>query len=295
MLKYGLDPATPYRPDRLTQAELLLHKEKLGKLLQLAAPQLDLLFRLIGVPGCNALITDAEGVVVDQRINDADIPQFQDWDLWEGADWSETVQGTNGIGTCLIEGRQICIQRDEHFRTRNIDLSCMDAPIWGPDGRLLAVLDVTSARRDQDEHCNRLILSQVVHTAKTIEAMYFRACHPDTRIISASKDGADPAMLLAVNRNDVVVGATRTARRALKLEREGDISHIPASDLFGEGDDPLSHGFGAAERVVLTHALIRAGGNVSAAARILGIGRTTMYRRMARAGVGGNRHDSESP
>nr|WP_272848251.1 helix-turn-helix domain-containing protein [Paracoccus saliphilus] len=254
-----------------------------------------MLFKLVGLPGRNVLMTDAEGVVVDQRVNDADIPQFQDWDLWEGADWSETVQGTNGIGTCLIEGRQICIHRDEHFRTRNIDLSCMDAPIWGPDGRLLAVLDVTSARSDQDEHYNHLLLSQVVHTAKTIEAMYFRACHTDARIISASKDGTDPAMLLAVNRDDIVMGATRTARRALKLEREGDINHLPASDLFGEGDDPSAHGFGAAERMVLTRALIRAGGNVSAAARILGIGRTTMYRRMARAGVGGNRHDSESP
>ncbi|MCJ2179250.1 helix-turn-helix domain-containing protein, partial [Novosphingobium album (ex Hu et al. 2023)] len=44
------------------------------------------------------------------------------------------------------------------------------------------------------------------------------------------------------------------------------------------------------ERAVLRQALARSNGNVAAAARLLGIGRATMYRRMERAGMAGGVH-----
>ena len=41
-------------------------------------------------------------------------------------------------------------------------------------------------------------------------------------------------------------------------------------------------------RVVVSLHMARAGGNVSAAARALGVGRATLYRRMARLGIDEN-------
>uniref|UniRef100_UPI0035146029 helix-turn-helix domain-containing protein n=1 Tax=Pseudooceanicola sp. TaxID=1914328 RepID=UPI0035146029 len=58
----------------------------------------------------------------------------------------------------------------------------------------------------------------------------------------------------------------------------------PASDLFGRDDGPT--GFEKAERAAVVRALARAGGNVSEAARALGVGRATLYRRMKRLGLG---------
>lgn len=283
MVKHGLDPADARRPERLTLAELSERRQVMERFLHVAAPQLDQLYNLVCLSGCNVLLTDAEGVVLDQRVADADAAQFRDWGLWQGADWSEAAQGTNGIGTCLAEGRQVTIHRGEHFYTRNTDMSCMDAPIWGPDGRALAALDVSSARADQTERYNRLISAQVAQTARAIEAMFFRASFPDARIVVASGDGTDAAMLLAVDKDDLAIGATRAARRALGLEREGPIRPRPAADLLGRDDD-LS-GFDKAERAAVARALARAEGNVSAAARALGIGRATMYRRMSRLGL----------
>ena len=285
MMKHGLDPADKQRPERLSGAELALRRQSMEHFLNVAAPQIDQLYNLVCLSGCNVLLTDAEGVVLDQRVNDADAVQFREWGLWQGVDWSEAVQGTNGIGTCLVEERQVTIHRDEHFHTRNTAMSCMDAPIWGPDGRLLAALDVSSARADQTERYNRLISAQVIQTARAIEAIFFRASFPDARIVVASGDGISgesigAATLLAVDKDDLAIGATRAARRALGLEREGAIRPRPAADLLGR-DDELS-GFDKAERAAVVRALARAGGNVSAAARALGIGRATMYRRMAR-------------
>ncbi|VDS08362.1 Acetoin catabolism regulatory protein [Paracoccus haematequi] len=282
LFKHGLDPADARRPERLTLEELSQRRQAMDPFLRVAAPQLDQLFNLVGLSGCNVMLTDADGVVLDQRVNGADAEQFRDWGLWQGTLWSEAVQGTNGIGTCLAEGRQVTIHRDEHFHTRNTGMSCMDAPIWGPDGRLLAALDVSSARAEQTERYNRLISAQVAQTARAIEAVFFRASFPDARIVVAD-DTADAAVLLAVDQDDLAIGATRAARRALGLEREGAIRPRPAADLLGRSDDLT--GFDKAERAAVVRALARSDGNVSAAARALGIGRATLYRRMSRLGL----------
>lgn len=283
MLKHGLDPSDPRPPERLLHHELADQREAMAHFLRLATPQLDHLYGLVCQPGCNVLLTDAHGLILDQRVGDADAAQFRDWGLWQGADWSEASQGTNGIGTCLVEGRPVTIHRDEHFRTNNTALSCIDAPIWGPNGRLLAALDVSSARADQTERYNRLIAAQVAQTARAIETVFFRANFPDARIIVASQDATDQAMLLAVDKDDLIIGAARAARRALGLEREDAIRPRPAVDLLGRQDDLT--GFDKAERAAVVRALARAEGNVSAAARALGIGRATMYRRMTRLGI----------
>ncbi len=56
----------------------------------------------------------------------------------------------------------------------------------------------------------------------------------------------------------------------------------PVDQLLG-ADGALS--FEGGERAVLRQALARAGGNATEAARLLGIGRATLYRRLSRAGL----------
>jgi len=288
MLKHGLDPTRPPQPRRLTERELALRVERMDRLISVARPQLDQLFQLVCPTGCNLLLTDAQGIVLEHRVSPGDARTFRGWGLWRGADWSEEVQGTNGIGTCLAEGRQVTIHRDQHFYARNTGLSCMDAPIWGPDGRLVAALDVSSARHDHTEQLNALIAAQVAHSARAIEAAFFRASFPGARIVTAEAEGAgDGTLLIAVDKDDLAIGANRAARRALGLEKEGRLRPRPASDLLGRPQDEAT-GFERAERAAVIRALARARGNVSAAARALGVGRATLYRRMARLGIDEN-------
>ena len=87
----------------------------------------------------------------------------------------------------------------------------MDAPIYGVDGRIVAALDVSSARSDQTEGFNRLIAATVAQTARQIEADNLRAAFPRARIVFADHDESEVAMLLAVDADDIVTGATRDA------------------------------------------------------------------------------------
>jgi len=282
--RHGLDPAEMRIENRLEDAALRDRRAKLERFLLVSGPKLDQLFALVGNSGCGVLLTDEDGIVLDQRCAEADATAFENWGLSLGADWSEAREGTNGIGTCLAERRQITIHRDEHFFAHNIGMSCMDAPIFGADGRILAALDVSSARADQTANYNRLIAAMVAQTAKAIEADYFRASFPGARIVIAAGEDADASLLVAVDADDLVVGATRGARKAFGLELSGDLKPRPAADLFGRDDGPT--GFEKAERAAVIRALARSEGNVTEAARALGVGRATLYRRMKRLGIG---------
>jgi len=280
---HGLDPAQRDGVNRVTEGALAERRDRSEALMRVATPRLDALYQLVGSSGCGVLLTDDEGVVLDIRASDADAGVFDDWGLWPGADWSERSEGTNGIGTCLAENRRVTIHRDEHFHARNTAMSCMDAPIYGPDGSILGALDVSSARADQTEGFNRLIAAMVAQTARQIESDAFRTSFRDARILVAEAPDTEAATLLAIDSHDIVIGATRGARRAFGLSQSGPISPVPAGDLLGRGDGPT--GFEKAERAAVMRALTRAGGNVSKAARALGIGRATLYRRMKRLGI----------
>lgn len=282
--RHGLDPADDRAASRLDESEIRARRACLERFMVVAAPKLDNLFGLVSNSGCGVLLTDMNGIVLDRRCEMADEAAFESWGLAIGTDWSEASEGTNGIGTCLTEQRQVTIHRDEHFRAQNIGMSCLDAPIFGTDGRVLAALDVSSARADQTVSYNRLIAAMVAQTARAIEADFFRASFPKARIVVADSDDSETSMLLAVDADDLVIGATRGARKAFGLEQDGEIKARPASDLFGREDGPS--GFEKAERAAVVRALARADGNVSKAARALGVGRATLYRRMKRLGLG---------
>lgn len=280
-LRHGLDPASPARRTLLSGAELTRRRQANAELLEVARPLMEHLFQSVGQAGCSVMLSDAGGVILESRARDADRRTFEQAGLTPGGLWSEDAEGTNGIGTCLIEQRAVTIHRDEHFASRNIGISCMDAPIYDAHGQLAAALDVSSCRDDHSLAIAGLVQKIVKDAARRIERGVFARHFDGARIIDVNDPGGDAA-LLAVDRDDLLVGATRAARMKFKLTDASMGGTTSAADLLGEGRQPS---FEEAERATLRRALAQAGGNASAAARALGIGRATFYRRMERVGL----------
>jgi len=277
---HHLDPGGRTAPMRLTEAELRQARERIAPLLAAAQGAMDRLYQAVGAAGCCVLLADRDGVPVDRRGTVADDATFQSWGLWTGALWSEEHEGTNGIGTCLVEQRPLTIDRDQHFFARNTLLSCTAVPIYDHEAALAGVLDVSSCRADRTDAFASLIALAAGEAAKRIEADLFRKAFAHARIVLTQAADGSCGGLLAVDADDLVIGATRSARAALGIAPGRALQPMPAADLLG-GDTAHDHLAGG-QRAVLQRALLRAGGNVSAAAKALGVSRATLHRKLKR-------------
>ena len=162
------------------------------------------------------LLCNDQGVAVDHRGNEAEANEFKYWGTWLGGVWSEQVEGTNGIGTCIAEERPITVHQGQHFRARNITLSCSGAPIFDSDGKLVAVLDVSSIDPQLSEQSHALTGALTEASARAIEERSFRERFRREWIAAiAPLDGVGSAMLVAVDRHHSIVGANRRARTVL--------------------------------------------------------------------------------
>ena len=284
MTLYGLDPESQGQVVTLTEGQLRAAREAMEPVTQAAQGVLDRLFLAVGDAGCCVLLCDASGVPVERRGMASDDDTFHRWGLWPGAVWSEAVEGTNGIGTALAEHRAVTIHREQHFHARNTGLSCITHPIHDHMGRLAGALDVSSCRADATEALLGLISTAVSDAAKAIEAQTFRQAFADARIVLAGgASERNAAALLAVDRHDLVIGATRAARLSLAITDERIAAQLPASDLLTPGGAEAD--LREAERGAVRRALARSGGNVSAAARALGVSRATLHRKLHRLGL----------
>ncbi|MEW9680181.1 sigma-54-dependent Fis family transcriptional regulator [Pseudomonas sp. TE50-2] len=170
---YHLDPARVQAPVVLEHGRLLESRERLRQVLQIADNEMNSLHQQLSGAGHAVLLTDARGVILNCVTAPSERRIFERAGLWLGADWSEAREGTNGIGTCLVERQALTIHQDEHFRGRHTGLTCSASPVFDPHGELLAVLDVSSARPDVSRQSQFHTMALVNLSAKMIESCYF--------------------------------------------------------------------------------------------------------------------------
>ncbi|MBS7559203.1 MULTISPECIES: sigma-54-dependent Fis family transcriptional regulator [Pseudomonas] len=170
---YHLDPAQAMAPTVLEHGRLLESRERLQDVLQIAGTEMANLHQQLSGAGHAVLLTDARGVILNCITAPSERKIFEHAGLWLGADWSEAREGTNGIGTCLVERQSLTIHQGEHFRGRHTGLTCSASPVFDPHGELLAVLDVSSARQDVSRQSQFHTMALVNLSAKMIESCYF--------------------------------------------------------------------------------------------------------------------------
>src|SRR5271167_5124229 len=231
--KHGVDPDSREAPRILTSHELKPLREPLDQLIFCAQEEIDRLYKLVREAGYTLLFCDTAGIVVEHRGDEADASRFRYWGTWLGGVWSETIEGTNGIGTCIAEERPVTVHRGQHFRSRHIDLSCSAAPVFDVDGRLMAVLDVSAIDPQLSERAHALTGALTATAARAIAGRFFRERFRREWILAVSpiEDG-QPGMLLAVDGDQQIVGANRAARTSLLLDDQRLRTGVSLWSLF---------------------------------------------------------------
>ena len=274
--QYGVDPVTVEAPRILTSYELKEFRQPVEQLVSSAQEEIDRLYNLVREAGYTLLFTDSSGVAIEHRANGAETDLFKHWGIWLGAVWSEAAEGTNGIGTCIAENRPITVHRDQHFRSRHIGLSCSGAPVFGPDGSLMAVLDVSSFDPELSERAHALTGPLTATAARAIEERFFREWFRRFWIVavSAFREGGS-GMLLAVDGSQRIVGANRAARIGLSLDEPKLLAGVSLWSIF-ERDHTL---FRRNDGADIPARLVIADGNEDCSVLITPPGNTAGVRR----------------
>lgn len=115
-------------------------------LLRIARPVMETLAAELHDEPVALILTDTNGLVVDRRVGSRALRHELDRaDLQPGFTYSETIMGTNGIGTSLETGAATFIRGPEHFAGNLTRFACAGTPVKHPiTGQALGILDITS-------------------------------------------------------------------------------------------------------------------------------------------------------
>ena len=233
LVDFHVDPRRSSVPNVLTERELKISREPIGSFLLRAQEEIDRLYAIVRPQSYVVLLCNSDGVAIHNRGDESKADEFKHWGIWLGGVWSEQVEGTNGIGTCITDRRPVLVHCAEHFRSRHTRLSCAGAPIFDPHGGLLGVLDVSKVHQQSNDKPFPLLLQTVIVSARAIEERIFREHFQYCWILAAApSDDLGLSLILAIDDQQSIIGADQPARKLFTLSDESLANRIPLSAVF---------------------------------------------------------------
>ncbi|VVE23778.1 Acetoin catabolism regulatory protein [Pandoraea eparura] len=221
---YALDPGARMTPRVLASTQLRERRSAMERLCHVSMPVLERLQRQLMNPGQAVLLTAPDGVIVDARLHDGTRDDFHRAGLWPGADWSESCEGTNGIGTCVVERAPVIICQQDHFRALHTPLTCTASPVFAPQGELLAVIDVSTTSTDVTRQSQFHTLALVNLSAKVVERDYFFQHYRDEWLLQLQEPadhlGDFAQALIAFDDAGRILAANQSALNRLGVARD---------------------------------------------------------------------------
>src|SRR3954467_8869614 len=238
-LDTGLDPLDLLAPLEADPAEMQERwaEHPLGALAHVVLAQLGDIAR---ESQSLLVVSDASGVLLHIEGSDSLKTQAAEMNFVEGARYSETAAGTNGIGTVLAADHALQVFASEHFNERHHGWTCSAAPVHDPvSRRVLGVVDLSGPWQRDDP----LNLEFATAAAQTLEQCLAAArLHSDARLRRRYSDLATKRTDLLVSPDGYVLTGERLGAPAKRLtipEGGGEI-------LLGDGSfaavEPLGHG-----------------------------------------------------
>lgn len=139
---HALDPAQRRKPQVVDALELRRRRAAAECANTIARAEMLTLAATLDL-SAGIVFTDVDGVILQY----AGAPAFAEIarrsGFRDGAVWSESEQGTNGMGTCLVVRTPVVIDQHQHFLVQNTGLSCFAAPVANGSGELVGVLDIS--------------------------------------------------------------------------------------------------------------------------------------------------------
>jgi len=228
----GHDPRHNTVFEVLTPQQMRRTTEGNAQLVQSARPLLEILARAIANTRYFAILTNADGVVVDAcgAIDHSDLRAEMITRV--GTDLSERRVGTTAIGAALADLQPVWLHRGEHFFANTGHYSCAGAPLIGPDGRCIGMLDLTGIDAVERPELKHL----AAQTASKIEnALVLDQPHSVTLRLNwpGNTMGGDTDGLLCLDADGWITAANPAARMMVPALATAAGHAVHVSEVFG--------------------------------------------------------------
>jgi transcriptional regulator of acetoin/glycerol metabolism len=233
-LAMGLNPQHSASFDLVSTAAKRRAEDANHALLAAARPTLELLGQAIAATRYFAILTDADGVVVDVNgpIDRGD-PRVSTL-ARVGVDLSERAVGTTAISAALREQHPVWLHRGEHFFAGNSVYSCAGAPVFGPGGECVGMLDLTGVEAQERPELKFL----VAQSARSIENTLALAV-PSSLVVRLNWPGRqlgdESDGIVCLDADGWVTGANSAARQMVTVlgARDGQAAPpVHSSEVF---------------------------------------------------------------
>jgi transcriptional regulator of acetoin/glycerol metabolism len=181
--QYHIEPHSRRETAVLDAQTVRERQERFGEILNIARAEMENLYEQIAGSGYAVILSDADATILSTLTDPALKREFRQAGLWNGAQWDERHEGTNGLGTCIVEGGPVTVHRAEHFRDYNVGLTCSGSPILDADGGILAVLDASAVSATTCMIHQRHTMALVNMSASLISRCRFVRAYPDAWIL----------------------------------------------------------------------------------------------------------------
>ncbi|SEM51421.1 GAF domain-containing protein [Sphingomonas gellani] len=299
-------------------SELRALQQRNDLLRRLCRPELELLAAEARESDSVVVLTDGDGMILDAIGDAAFSTHAARMALRPGVSWKEANTGTNAIGTALAERKPIAVHGGEHFFADHGLLSCAAVPIMDPGGVVVGALDMSGPSSVGNGHALGLVRMAVDQIEHRLFQRGFDGCrvlrfHDDPAMLGTSREGIlvfrDTRLVAANRRGLSLVGRhwdaldecaiddlleERRSHGADLLMRlrvgtsavgrwdvAGRTAHAPVASETALGTQPAA-ALADREAELIDAAVLACDGNVSQAARQLGIHRSTIHRHLRR-------------
>lgn len=242
----------PYRisNDLLEHHSLQERKESNQQLLSAATPIMQELHSVLKGGNFIILLADTQGYILQSYGDPGFEEKARKICLSVGANWHESVRGTNAIGTALASRSVVNVFASEHFCRENHFLTCSAAPIFDPRGEISGILNISGHYSVHEPH----LLGSVVSAARAIENRLLlenaQKQLVTTYLQMSSIMDVVPEGLLFINPDGYITGINQNGSNILEISPQECIGQ-PLDTIFDDAQKwlgELRHGKGILNR-----------------------------------------------
>ena len=214
-LRNGLDPFGRPEDAVITARQLRDARSAQAELLRIVRPELEMLASQIAGTNHMVAFADETGIILDTIMD----TEFEGADcagsVRAGSVWLERLRGTNALGLALVTGQTSVVTGGEHFFDCHAGVSCVSAPVHGPDGRIVGLLDASSEIAERQAHTRALVDLAALNIGNRLFLQSHREdhvlrFHPRAEYLETQGVG-----MIAMDGDGRITGANRMAARLL--------------------------------------------------------------------------------